>query len=124
MELSILIARILALTYIAFGFAAFSGRITFEKIVEEFERSQALSFVIGFLTLEAGIIMVQYHNIWVKDWRVLITVVGWTSLLKGIMLIAFPQAVSSFKGLYKNTRVWGIVMIILGAVFGFWGFAG
>jgi len=122
MEFSILVARILALTYIAAGVAAVRGRITFEKMVEEFERSQALTFVTGFLTIVIGMLMVQYHNIWVRDWTVLITIVGWMSLLKGIMLIAFPQVIVSFKGLYKNTRVWGIVMIVLGGVFGWFGF--
>ena len=60
--------------------------------------------------------------IWAKDWTVLITIIGWVSLLKGIILIAFPQSISSFKGIYKNTRLWGIFMIAIGLLFGYFGF--
>lgn len=123
MELSILVARILALTYISAGIAALSGRITFSKIVDDFKSSQGLTFVSGFLALVAGVFLIQYHNIWVKDWTVLVTIVGWISLFKGIMLIAFPQSISSFSRMYTNTRVWGGLMIAVGLLFGYFGFA-
>jgi len=123
MELSILVARILALTYISAGIAALSGRITFSKIVDDFKSSQGLTFVSGFLALVVGVFLIQYHNIWVKDWTVLVTIVGWISLFKGIMLIAFPQSISSFSRMYTNTRVWGGLMIAVGLLFGYFGFA-
>jgi hypothetical protein len=122
MELSLLVARILALTYISAGIAALSGKITFGKIVEDFERSQGLTFVTGFITLIFGMVLVTYHNLWVKDWTVLITLIGWISVLKGVMLTAFPQVILYFKGLYKNTRAWGIFMIVFGLLFGYLGF--
>ena len=123
MELSILVARILAVTYIAAGIAAVRGKISFAKLVEDFERSPALTFVSGFLTLVIGMLLVHYHNRWEYDWTVLVTVIGWMSLFKGVMLIVFPQAMASFKGLYKNTRIWGVFMIVFGVFFGYLGFA-
>ncbi len=122
MPLSILIAKILALTYISAGIGALSGQITFAKMVEDFEKSQALTFMSGFITLVLGALVVQYHNIWVKDWTVLVTVVGWMTLFKGIRLMAFPQSMSFFKSWYKNTKAWGFLMIALGILFGYFGF--
>jgi len=122
MELSVLVAKILALTYISAGIAALSGKITFSKIVEDFERSPGLTFVTGFITLIIGMLLIAYHNIWVKNWTVLITIIGWVSLLKGVVLIAFPQFISFFKNWYKNTRAWGIFMIAMGLLFGYFGF--
>jgi hypothetical protein len=122
MELSVLVAKILALTYISAGIAVLSGKITFSKIAEDFERSQGLTFVSGFITLIIGMLLVHYHNIWLKDWTVLITIIGWVTLLKGFMLIAFPQSITSFKGMYKYSRVWGIFMIAIGLLFGYFGF--
>jgi uncharacterized membrane protein HdeD (DUF308 family) len=118
MGLSILVARILALTYISAGIAALSGKITFGKIVESFEKSSGLTFISGFITLIFGMVLVTYHNIWAKSWITLITVIGWMSLLKGIMLIVYPQYISYFKGMYKNERVWGLAMLVLGLLFG------
>ena len=122
MELSILVAQMLSVIYISSGIAAIGGRITLSKIVEDFEKSQGLTFISGFITLIIGIFLVRYHNIWVKDWVVLITVIAWLSFLKGIMLIVYPQLISSFKGMYKNTKAWGFFMIALGLLFGYFGF--
>lgn len=119
MVLSVLVARILALTYISAGIAALSGKITFGKIVEGFEKSSALTFISGFITLVFGMVLVTYHNIWARSWIVLITIIGWMSLLKGIMLIIFPQYILYFKGMYKNNRVCGIIMLALGLLFGY-----
>ncbi|MCF7874824.1 MAG: hypothetical protein K9L87_03705 [Candidatus Omnitrophica bacterium] len=122
MELSILVARILALIYLSAGIAVFCGRITFAKIIEDFKNSQGLTYISGFMALVLGVILVTYHNIWVKNWTVLITIVAWISLFKGIMLIIFPQSISSFKNVYKNNRLWGIVMVALGLLFSYFGF--
>ena len=119
---SILVAKILALTYISAGIAALSGKLSFSKMIEEYERSSALAFVTGFIALTLGMLLVEYHNVWVPNWPVLITFIGWGMLLKGIMLIAFPQCILFFKGWCQNTRAWGIVMIALGLLFGYFGF--
>ncbi|HXV28204.1 MAG TPA: hypothetical protein VD913_04485 [bacterium] len=122
MELSVLVAKILALVYVAAGISALRGKPTFREMIENFERSPALTYVSGFMTLVLGALLVAYHNIWVRNWTVLITIVGWLSLVKGVMLIAFPGYISFFKNWYQNTWVWGIFMIVIGLVFGYFGF--
>lgn len=122
MELSFLAAKVLCLTYLSAGVAALTGKITYSKVIEDFERSPGLAFISGFLALIIGVVLVHYHNHWVRNWTVLITIVGWLSLLKGIMLVAWPQSIAHFKGWYKNTSTWGGIMIVLGLVFGYFGF--
>jgi len=112
----------IAVVYFAAGIAGLSGKINFRKIVEDFENSPGLTYISGFMALIIGMILVHYHNIWVKDWIVLITMIGWLSLFKGIMLIAFPHSISFFKNWYKNTRAWGILLIVIGLIFGYLGF--
>lgn len=119
MELSILVAKILALVYISAGVGALRGTITFGKIVQDFEKSPALTYMTGFIALVMGALLVNYHNIWVKDWTVLITIVAWAALIKGVFLIAFPGYISAFKGWYKNTKAWGVFMLALGVLFGY-----
>ena len=122
MELSIVVARILALTYLAAGIAAFGGAVTFGKMIDDFERSPALTFVTGFLTLVLGTLLVTYHNVWVKNWTVLITIIGWMSVLKGVLLIAFPRYLGFCKGWYRHSRAWGCLMLAMGVLFGYFGF--
>ncbi|MFZ5801642.1 MAG: hypothetical protein ACOY3K_00815 [Candidatus Omnitrophota bacterium] len=122
MTLSIVVAKILALTYLSAGIAALSGRVSFGKIIEDYERSPALTFMSGFVTLILGMLLVTYHNLWVWGWPVLITLIGWIALFKGVFLIAFPQMISRFKHRYRDTRLWGILMTTIGFLFGYWGF--
>ena len=122
MGLSILVAKILCLLYLSAGVAALSGKITFAKIVDDFEKSPALTFITGLLSLTLGMLLVEYHNIWVKDWPVLITIIGWAAVVKGIMFIAYPKAMAFFKPWYKKTERWGILLIAIGLLFGYFGF--
>jgi len=122
MELSVVVARILSLTYLAAGVGALRGQISFRKMLHEFEQSPGLTYLSGFIALIVGMILVTYHNRWVSDWPVLITVVGWLSLVKGVLLIAAPQFLTSFKGWYKNAQRWGAAMVALGLLFGYFGF--
>ncbi|HAK53772.1 MAG TPA: hypothetical protein DCM54_17980 [Gammaproteobacteria bacterium] len=50
------------------------------------EMTDDKAFVIstGYITLLLGLVTVIAHNVWVADWRVIITVLGWTTLIKGI----------------------------------------
>lgn len=122
MELSVLVARILAVTYLSAAVGLLSGRIIFEEIMEDFERSSGLVFISGFITVTFGVILVTYHNRWDYSWPVVVTVIGWLTLVKGIMLLAFPKLWISFKKNYANSKVWGIPLLGLGLLFGYFGF--
>lgn len=122
MELSIAIAKILSLTMLAIGLGALAGRIDFNKMAADFEKSAGLSFTSGVFTLILGAVLVNYHNVWVKDWPVLVTIIGWIALIKGILLIVYPPYIKIGKGIYKNPQVLGLIMLILGMLFGYFGF--
>ena len=56
----------------------------------EFIDSTAILFLTGILTLTLGISVVFFHNIWVADWRILVTLIGWIAVFKGAMIIIAP----------------------------------
>jgi hypothetical protein len=122
MALSILVAKMVALIYLAAGVAALCGTINFKKLMDDLNKSSGLVFVSGVFTLIAGMALVQFHNNWVKNWTVLVTIIAWACLIKGIMLIAYPKYLSNFKLVYKNTKLMGLLLLVLGLVFGYFGF--
>lgn len=122
MNVAIFVAKVLSLLYLSAGLAALSGKVTFAKIVDDFDKSPALTFMTGLITLTMGMLILEFHNVWVKDWTVLVTIVGWAAVLKGIMFIAFPNALSFFKPWYKNSQNWAILLLAIGALFGYFGF--
>ncbi len=120
MDLSIFVAQVFTLYVLAMGVGVLSGKLSIAKMADDLEKSHGLALVTGFFLLVLGALLVQYHNIWVKDWTVLITILAWAVLIKGLLLIAYPQVLLSFKGLYKNMKSsWGFVFVAVGLVLGY-----
>jgi hypothetical protein len=62
----------------------------------------AMMFMLGLLTLVAGLAMVLAHNIWSGGaLPVVVTIVGWLALIKGFMFLLLFSADAS--GLYLGT---------------------
>ena len=52
-----------------------------------------LIYFSGFIVLILGITGVLFHSIWVLDWRLLVTIIVWLTLVKGLMRIFFPMRI-------------------------------
>lgn len=122
MELSILIARIISIIYIATGIAVIIGTVDFNKIVNGLIQSPALSFIAGAVAVAGGVFMVEHHNRWMKDWTVIITLISWMFFLGGVVVIVYPKFLSTYNQVLKNSRLLGSFMLIFGLVMGYFGF--
>jgi hypothetical protein len=62
------------------------------------------------------LVTVILHNIWVVDWRVAITILGWSTVIKGIQKIGFPEHIRKQAQMFKKKQ-WlsAIFLILLGA---------
>ena len=94
----------------------------YERLLKDFQNSQALTFMTGFISIVLGMILIETHNFWVQDWTVLVTIIGWSAVIKGFIFIACPKLMIKFKGMYKNSRVYGIILLAIGLLFGYLGF--
>ncbi len=82
------------------------------------EMTENKAFVIstGYITLLMGLVTVILHNVWVADWRVAITILGWSTLIKGIMKIGFPEQIHKQAQRFKKKQmVSAAFMVLLGA---------
>ena len=81
------------------------------------EMTEDRAFVIstGYVTLLMGLVTVILHNVWVANWKVVITILGWSTLIKGIMKIGFPEHIHKQAQRFKKKQmVSTIILIILG----------
>jgi len=122
MELSILIAKIISIIYISAGIGVLIGTINFNNIITDLKNSAALTYIAGSIGIILGMILIEYHNIWVKNWTVLITIISWLFLIGGVTIVIIPKSLSIGKDLLLNHRLVGIFMIAFGIVFGYFGF--
>ena len=125
MELSILIAKIVSLIYLSAALGCFFNRDYYLRIAQDMCKNAALTYLMGFMTVIFGFLIVNYHNRWESDWTVLITMIGWLSLVKGILIIVAPEF---FQRLYepfftgRACKIIPYVTLAMGLLFGYFGF--
>jgi len=77
-------------------------RGTMNKFVDD----RPLVFLTGVLALMGGATLVWFHNYWVNDWRILITVFGWMALIEGFLMIIAPVSLTRLAhAMLKSDRV-------------------
>ena len=125
MERSILLARIIAVVYVSAALGAIFSANHYRRLPDDLFSNAGLTYVTGFITVVLGILIVHYHNMWTKSWPVLITVIGWGALLKGVAIIVMPQVVHRASAPLLAgwaATVFPYVAICLGLLFGYFGF--
>lgn len=125
METSVFIAKILAAIFLSFGFGLLFNRKYYKKEIAKLLDNSAYLVLGGFMNIILGFFVVRYHNNWTNDWTVIITVIGWISIIKGIHLLAFPRSFNIYRPLLESDKLISFLapfVILLGLVFAYFGF--
>jgi len=91
MDISLFLSKFLGLYFIIISLALLAHVRQIRAIFIDIMDNPSLLFVTGFMALIMGLLLVLSHNIWTYDWKVIITIIGWTTLLKGILRVLFPR---------------------------------
>ncbi|HEY2227365.1 MAG TPA: hypothetical protein VGI22_06400 [Xanthobacteraceae bacterium] len=127
MATSIFLAKLLGPILVLAAVAVYVNRKSLDTIGQEFLRSNALLLLLGFLDFTAGLAIVLTHNVWVADWRVIITLLGWLLLIRGIVRTLIPDQVKPYgvKLMRNKNAVTGVlaVTLVLGLALSYFGYA-
>jgi len=124
MTTTILITRIFSILFLAVGIAGLINKNYYQTLMKDMFKNKAVTFLLGMTTLITSFLIVTYHNIWEKSWITIITVFGWLGLVKGVMILVFPNALEKLtKPIFKKLMyVIPYTATILGLIFGYLGF--
>ena len=125
METSILIAKILATIYLSFFLGMLISSKHYKEELPKLVDNSAYIMFGGFMAIVFGFLILQYHNYWNANWTVVVTIFGWISLVKGILLIVFPRMFAMYRTTIlrsENQKYILILLLILGGFFGYFGF--
>lgn len=107
---AIFLARAWGLYLTIISLALLWNRKSLQLLLKIYETERAV-FLSGVASLTMGIFTLSAHNIWVFDWRLVITLFGWFALFKGIARTFFSGWV------VKNSVRWVRVFMDRGLVF-------
>jgi len=126
MDISIFLAQALGIYLLIVSISMFLNPAQYKIMINEIANMPSMLFLSGIMALIIGILIVITHNVWVADWRVIITLLGWLSLLKGIIRVMFPmfalRAMKKFMHNMSNYYVVAFIALLLGGYLSFFGF--
>jgi hypothetical protein len=126
MPRSIYLAKLIGPVFLAIGIGMLVNGAVYRLVIAEGMHSPVLIYFSGIMVLPAGIALVLAHNVWVGDWRLIITLLGWLSAIGGACRIIIPQvAVMIGASVYSHPDapiIAGVAMLVLGAVLIYFGY--
>lgn len=90
MDISIFLAKFWGWYLISFYFILI---ISPRRIKQLFDYTKDEKFMIttSFLLITIGLLNIIAHNEWTSDWRLILTILGWITFIKGLTRFAFPN---------------------------------
>ena len=89
-------------------------------------KNTGVMYLGGVIALLGGIVIVMFHNEWVKSWEVLITIIGWLALIKGVLLLVLPDAMMDWTKAFTKKKGYlmfgAIIAVIMGLYLGYYGY--
>lgn len=127
MQTSIFLAKLLGPMFILVGVAILFRPQAFGALLQDFMESRILMYLAGVLGLLAGLALVLTHDVWALDWRLIITLIGWASVVRAVVTIFRPQQIMwiGSKFLEHRRLFFGaaVVDLVIGLVLSYFGYS-
>lgn len=112
-----LFARVLGPFLIVFPLTAALRASQMQTLLADFEANPLWPWVVGAYVLALGLVVVALHSSWGSPPAVIISVVGWLLVLRGVLLMAFPATfMTAANAVIGTGMVWRIGYIGLALV--------
>lgn len=124
MELSVFLAKVFGLYLLVISVDMLFRKKELDKAIKDLAHSRGLVVCCGSLSLFIGLIVAIAHPVWTRDWRGLITLIGYVLIARGVARIFFP---SHFKKTMHNLFTKGywilfLVFVVVGIYLTYMGF--
>jgi hypothetical protein len=121
---STLIARLMGPVLLVMGIGMALGLWlspdVYTGVMKDFMGNIALIWLVGILALVTGLAIVNVHNMWVGDWRVIITILGWLAILRGVVSLLFPAKIQAIGNRMVESNagcvLGALALVVLGAI--------
>ena len=115
MDISIFLAKALGLYLVIVGAGMLINSEKFKQMLLPILKDPGMVLFTGFFALVVGIPMVVVHNLWVMDWRLIITLLAWLTLLKGVVRMFFPEFIINQTSIWIENKgmYYGLVIFLI-----------
>lgn len=125
---TVYLSRVIGLGALVIGIVMLADKVLVMKAVEHLGMDSAALLSLGLVRVVIGGAIVLTHNVWSRGvWPLLVTLTGWTMLVRGVMNVFVPTEVMA--GILAAARVadfyylYAAIPLVLGAYLTLRGFA-
>ena len=123
MALSFLLAKLFGVLYLVAGLSMLLDPKRYKRVIEKVMDDDPWLYFGGSASLVVGLLIVIHHNIWGYRWEVIITLIGWMAIIKGIKLFLAPSGIKHIvRYVEDHLQMIGIVVTAVGAFLSYVGF--
>jgi uncharacterized membrane protein len=125
LTLSLSVALGLYLLAAGLGLLRMGDRVA--QLIDEFERSPALTLITGVVAYGLGTAIILTHRVWTDPLAVVVSLIGWIAAIEGLLLIAWPAPLWSLgRAMLRGSgaRISLLVTLVLGLLLALLGLTG
>ncbi|MGB5553664.1 MAG: hypothetical protein WBM83_03320 [Flavobacteriaceae bacterium] len=111
MEVSLFLAKFWG-SYLIIFFLVLSFNPQRIGDIFEYLKDPKFALITAFVAIIVGLLNMLFHNNWTNDWRIILTLIGWISLLIGITLFSFPQRFAASLQI-NNIKLVQVIYVLL-----------
>ncbi|MCF6276725.1 MAG: hypothetical protein L3J07_02635 [Candidatus Magasanikbacteria bacterium] len=125
MDISLYFAQVFGLFFFISGVAILINRKEYKKIFSKFIKTKSSIIFLSMFILLLGLFIVLKHNIWEFSWVGLVTFLGWAILVKGAVIMLFPNLLDVFEKKFSKYSWYflgGVMYVLIGLYLTYVGF--
>ena len=125
MNISVAITQVLGIIFTVMGLSVVFDRRAVSSALQKVAEDRGFLWLWSFLILTMGAVIVVMNNVWTSGLPLLITILGWLTVIKGAFLLLLPgPAIALYRKCNKESVliIGGIAAFILGLVLLYVGF--
>lgn len=124
MNLANYLAEVWGISIVVISLALLIKEKHIKRIFAKIETEESL-FMWGLVSFVIGIAMILTYNVWEQSWHVIVTILGWMSLLKGLALLFIPEYMKAWAKKIESKQ-WLpyalVILVIVGLLITYLGF--
>jgi len=111
MNLTNYLAEVWGLSLVLIPLALLINPKYLKRLFTEAENEATMLFL-GMVSLIIGLAMILSYNVWDKNWQIIITILGWLSLIKGLAVLFVPEYIKKWIKKMENAPFLPIALVV------------
>lgn len=124
MDISLFLAKFLGLYMLIIAIIWITRKNKFDEGVHSIVSSDGTFYLASAINILVGLLIVIAHPIWKLNWQVIITILGYFSILQGILRLSFPRRAQKIilASIKTAGEFWIVFLLAVGGILTYYGF--